>query len=65
MPPLIGVSFKTSVKNQGKFVTLPTLGRHHTQYFDILSLQSAVFLLNSRTTLFYVSSYNKFNYHTF
>ena len=31
---------------------LPTPGRRHTLYVDFLSLQSAVFLVNSRLTLF-------------
>jgi hypothetical protein len=60
-PPLIGVSFKTLDKNQDKSVTQPTLGRHHTQYLDILSWQSALFLLNSRTTLLYASYFHQFN----
>ena len=50
------MSFKTSVNNQGRSVTQPTLGRHHTQYFDFLSLQSAVFLLNSRGSRFTATS---------
>ena len=31
---------------------LPAPGRRHTLYVDFLSLQSAVFLVNSRLTLF-------------
>ena len=31
---------------------LPAPGRRHTLYIDFLSLQSAVFLVNSRLTLF-------------
>ena len=36
---------------------LPAPGRRHTLYVDFLSSQSAVFLVNSRLTLFTATSF--------